>query len=739
MAITSQTAAFGFLFLIGLTPVAVTPAGAFDKNRAYEHVNHIAGDEFEGRKSGLTGGVMIEEYVASQFESCGLQPAGVDGTYFQKFPFLVTEEKRAELELVDGPFAPVKFVLADDFTLITNSGSADITAEVVLVGHGLVSEEWGRDDYGDLDVTGKIVMIVRGSPDDGYDWSEYSSRDSTLKIALNRGAAGILWLRKSAVLAGAAIHTGVYDDEIPMAYIGERVAHHILRDTGYDLARYRKELKDGPVPLTTGRHLRFHAEVSLIPEGSARNVLGLIPGSDPVLSSEVIVVGGHMDHVGVDGNGRIYNGANDNGSGTGVVLELARSFASSSNRPKRSILFMMFAAEEQGLLGSEYFAENPTMELADVAAMFNLDMVGHGDEGAGIGGGENFPGLWEAYLESLSDDSRDSLDIGRAWGGSSSDHAPFREKGVPVVSFWSKGTHRFYHLFEDDGNWISADALGSVGSRAESFVGFLANWDEPLLVENRLGRTRLNGALQIDFDKTVDKDAKRYQAGSVLWCEAKRFGKDRFALDIAEIDSDGADDPTAPGLVNSLKEVPGLAGKGKRAILVGIEAKNLEDFAEDRIPLLNRFGVALARWPRFEPSKGDSARLAEELEFFGKITGEEVALLVPADTAWIPLLPEGGKIYVRFFPTRGETIKDPELYPVKTSLFIMSLDERVDPAEIASIVRELGSWRVHIDLMPWINDDGEKDVVRFIEELEDQDGMTPALIQKLLGSNLFRI
>ena len=189
------------------------------------------------------------------------------------------------MELLGGPVGKGAVRRGDDFTLIPTSGSGDVTAEVVIVGHGLSDPKRDWDDYGDVDVNGKIVLIVRGSPDNGYDWSEDASRDSTLNEVIDRGATAVLWIRGDHAVNGAAIHEGVYDPDVPLAYVGKRVVDHLLYNSGMTLEQYKKKLKDAPHPFATRKELHFRTDVNLLGERTARNVLALLPGADPVLAT----------------------------------------------------------------------------------------------------------------------------------------------------------------------------------------------------------------------------------------------------------------------------------------------------------------------------------------------------------------------------------------------------------------------------------------------------------------------
>ncbi len=714
-----------FLLLIGALPAV---AGSFDGERAVSTVREIASDGFQGRKSGLEGGRMIEEYVAARFEEWGLTPAGRDGSRFHGFDLLVTEEQGASMTLLDGPHGPVEFPYGDDFALITNSGSGDVTAEVVLVGHGLSDADREWDDYGDVDVEGKIVVILRGNPDNGFGWGEAATRDSTLHEAVRRGAAGILFSRARNAVNGAAIHDGSYFPDVPMAQASKRILDHLLVGTGWDLKRYQKELKDEPVPFPTGKRLRFRAEVSELAEGRARNVVGMVEGADPVRRSEIVVIGGHMDHVGVNGDGLVYNGANDNGSGTSVVMELARTFATADPPPARTLVFVTFAGEEQGLLGSEAFVEDPCLDLDRVVAMLNFDMVGHGDGTVGIGGGEYYPELRAAFGAGLDSARADSLTHGRAWGGASSDHGPFRVAGIPVWNVWSAGDHRFYHTVQDESDWVEASVLGSVGRMAEGWIGTLANWPEPLLVEHRDGRSLLQAAIQIDFSGPAADDAPVWVAAGVDWSPAAAFAGEGFLDELADLKRRAADDEIS--VVHGVDAIRGATSDGKRAAMVGLSVESDAGVAESRRALLQGLDVSIARWSGASPP--DSATTAAFVD-------AGAVLLLSTDPDHLVAVPEGAKRCIRFFPGRGESVAEPDSLPRKHTLFVVAVEGSETPDEIAGLIDELGWYRVHLDVVPWRSPAGDSPIHAFLEELQAAAGREQRHMAAILGGNLGRL
>jgi hypothetical protein len=727
------------------------PGPAFDGRRAMAIVSEIAGDAYAGRKSGLPSGQRAEEYAAGQFAAWGLEPAGEHGTYFQSLAMLTTEERGADLELLDSPYGAVPFLYGDDFALVTNSGTGDVTAEVVLAGHGLCSPRREWDDYGDLDVRGRIVLIVRGTPDNGYDWEQAGARDSTLHEAMRRGAAAVLYNQGPRAVHGGAVHDGSYFPQTPVAYIGHRALELLLMNTGYSRERYEKELAERPVPLPTGKRVRIRTDVVRIPDAHGRNVLACLPGADERLRDEIIVIGAHLDHLGTDGRGLVYNGANDNGSGAAVVMELARSLMASARRPARTIVFANFAGEEQGLLGSEAVVAHPTIDLERAVAMINLDMVGHGNGRVGIGGGEFYPDVWAAFRAGLDAGLADSLKTGRAWGGEGSDHAPFRRAGVPVGNIWSEGDHRFYHSIQDDPDWIDARVLGSVGRMAERWIRALADWPAPLACAHRAGRSLLYASTQIDLDGALRPPVPDFVCAQVRWYGAELFGRGAFLDALADAQSRAAKGDTL-ALASSLGGIEDAVWGHQRACLFGLDHARGR-VAPERLSLLGDLHVALARWPVGAPGVASAAAAAgprngasapdapgaPDAAYAAQLAGQGVTWLVPADTAVVGSVPAGGKACVRIFPQRGERLADPDRIPRHKRLFIVSLEGETAPRALAETLRRLGWDRVHLDLVPWISRGGEREIWAFLEELQTAGRFETRQMRSMLGGNLNRM
>lgn len=395
------------LLLSAAVAVSAQPAAEapplFSAERFRSHVSFLASDLLEGRESGSRGHAIAAAYVASQFEGLGLEPGGKDGSWFQSVPL-----RTATL----GTSAP-------SLTITTRAGSRtwkngtevlvvpsvmereqNISAPVVFVGYGLDAPDQGLDDYRGLDVRGKIVAVLSGMPPDLP--SEIAAHLSNEKLAMaaRHGAVGMVTVdtdlsekasswdlrvrRSGGPSMGWVGPDGRVRDESPgvrfTARLSSKAAAALFQGAPRDYAAVRAEAADPKArprgfPLESRLQLR---RSSVWTETISQNVIGLLPGSDPVLRDEYIVILGHLDHIGMrdagPGEDRIMNGALDNAAGIATLIEAARAFSISGERPRRSILFLAVTAEEKGLLGSDYFAHNPTVPIGSIAAAVNLDM-----------------------------------------------------------------------------------------------------------------------------------------------------------------------------------------------------------------------------------------------------------------------------------------------------------------------------------------------------------------------------
>jgi hypothetical protein len=432
----------------------VTAAGA------YATVERLTAADFGGRLTGTPGYAAAAAWAAAQFRAAGLKPLPDMPDYEHRFPVTVAGVDSASMEMLPAQPGDSSKPLEQfkDYLPLLYSGSGDVTAEVVFVGYGITAPEMKRDDYAGLDVTGKVVMALRGAPDDGRDWLAYNSHRARTANAKAHGAAGYLFA-ESAI----ANPNGEPIEGLVMAAVSGEIADALLAGRKVTVAELRKVIATGGVAsLATGRSV--HLAVTARPPRTteAGSVIGWLPGSDPGVASEYVIVGGHLDHVG--DWPVLLPGADDNASGSATVLEVARAAARLSPRPRRSLLFVLFGGEECGLLGSKALAAHLPPSLGRCVGVYNLDMVGAGT-GAYVAGGENFPPLYQA-LERARDRVQPGMPLkaGRSEGEPRADHGPFQAAGIPAVSlFGSGGNHHGYHSGEDTIWWITPKTMEAIG------------------------------------------------------------------------------------------------------------------------------------------------------------------------------------------------------------------------------------------------------------------------------------
>lgn len=564
---------FRFLILICIFELGLSQV-KFDSISAWNFNKVLTSEKFQGRKSGTPAGEKASEWIAEKFKEFGLKPFGDNGTYFQNFKILATQDKVSKLTLINGRKGKTKYSLGDDFTILTNSGSGKVKSKVVFVGYGISAPEKGRDDYANVDVKGKIVIVVAGTPpDEEGKFVEEGSRGYKIKKAFEKGASAVFYFQGDRPVRGGAITEEYYTPQMPAIWIGRKIIDDIFYNTGISFDALRSEINFKPRSFEIDKIFEVETKVEQL-DGWTKNVVGLIPGIDENLKNEYIIVGAHMDHNGVDADGFIYPGADDNGSGTCLVMELARSMMANDVKPKRSIIFVLFAGEEQGLLGSKYFASHLPVPKENIVAMFNFDMVGRGNGNINIAGTENFPEMWNIVKEFFPSEKLKNL--GKFRAGANSDHYPFQELGIPAFFFISAGQHPEYHRTDDTSDKIQPFVLGEVGNTAYDVILGLANYPESLKREKRYetylyanSRTALYAKLYPD---SLSKDwlynfrakLKNYDVEAVIF-EVQTDSKDELFKAIYFVDSvatrdyknfnivsDRSDFNTSPDVLNVL-------------------------------------------------------------------------------------------------------------------------------------------------------------------------------------------
>ncbi len=483
----------------------------------YKHLSIIASDEFEGRETGTPGADKAADYIANHYKSIGL--TGLLPNHFQAISFKAETWNAISLEINNKKYKHLLDYYALPNINYTSSFSVN---EVVFAGYGIETDSYS--DYKNGNVKDKLVLIYAGEPkkkngqfiisgnESSSEWAnDYRKK---IKIAAQKGAKGILIIdpdtkeniqeHRNEIL-NSSMRMGFSEDPegnfIPNMFISPQMAKELLGKNLKKVIKARLKIQKNKAwkPLTIPASVSFEMDKNnKLLEG--KNVLGFLEGSDENLKSEIIVVSAHYDHLGKRGNS-IFNGADDNGSGTSLILEIAEEFANakkSGNGPRRSILFMSLSGEEKGLLGSEFYAANPVLPLEQTIANVNIDMIGRVDEAHTqdsnyiyvIGADKLSSELHEINEKSnelysnitLDYKFNDENDPNRFYYRS--DHYNFAKNGIPAIFYFS-GVHEDYHRPEDDIEKIMLSKVIRIGKLAFGTIWELANRDRRIVVDKK--------------------------------------------------------------------------------------------------------------------------------------------------------------------------------------------------------------------------------------------------------------
>jgi Peptidase family M28/PDZ domain/PA domain len=441
--------------------------------RYFEHVKFLSSDEMKGRGDGSPELDKAADYIASQFRTFGLRPMGDDNTYFQKFQLTTGAVLGPNNELqLNGD----KLKINEDFVPITFSDTASFDGALVFVGYGITAPELHYDDYEGISANGKVVVVLRHEPQESdphspFEGTNFTRHASFVNKAINakqHGARGIVFitdLNHEDEQVGSATRTEETDDlGIPAVHAKRAPLLALFKAAGKDVAAIQKKIDSDLKPQSFDLpDSRLHISTDVVrTRKTVRNVLAGIPGSDPSMKNEWVVVGAHYDHLGLgDRNslapsqiGQIHHGADDNASGTSGVLEIARLAAKNKSQWKRSVLLITFAGEELGLLGSSQFVNHPTVPLNNVIGMINMDMIGRISNDRLFVGGVGTSPNFKAWLEEFNQTVHLQLDYSDS-GYGASDHMSFNSKKIPVLFFFS-GLHTDYHKPTDTYDKINA-------------------------------------------------------------------------------------------------------------------------------------------------------------------------------------------------------------------------------------------------------------------------------------------
>ena len=386
-------------------PVPRPPSGAFaametiSPERIRAHVRFLSHDLLEGRGTGQRGGDIAAEYIATQFALYGLKPAGDNGTYMQKVPMVgITPQPESTFVLAPSGSAPMPLKVLDDYVAYdqTQQPQSDVDAPIVYVGYGIHAPEYSWDDYKDTDVSGKVLlMLVNEPPSDdpnlfkGKALTYYGRWTYKYEEAARRGAVGVILIHQTDMASypwdvvrssNSGEKSYLKLDGTPKlkaaAWVQLAVAQRLATAGGLNLGKLMTDAQSRdfkPVPFSA--RLQAHI-VSKIRPFESNNVVAVLPGADAKLKNEAVLYTAHYDHLGIRPNmsgDNIYNGANDNATGCGVLLELARAFGQATVHTRRSIIFASVTAEEQGLLGSEYLGKHPPFPPGKITLDLNFD------------------------------------------------------------------------------------------------------------------------------------------------------------------------------------------------------------------------------------------------------------------------------------------------------------------------------------------------------------------------------
>jgi len=453
----------------------------------FEYVKIQCDDKYAGRLTGTAEYQECAEWLASMFKDWGLTPAGDNSSWFQWFdiPYtLIGPDCGVYLHLTSGKQGTIlkNYQYVSEFMPGSTSGNGTVTAEVVYAGYGITAPELGYDDYSGIDVKGKIILIESEapvSPNAGSEkfnpWFEHSFHQTKLMNAVKHGAAGMLYN-----YGPIANPNNAYNKDFIYVHVGDSVVRDIFAGTGKvhrDVSgSIREKLK--PASFNTGKTVTIKMSTTHFPDGKGSNIIGLIKGTDPELSKEVIIIGAHLDHM-----GRCYEiipGANDNASAVAVMMGVAKALQENNIKLKRSVLFLSFGSEEQGIVGAKAYLDNPVFPL-EKSILLNMDGVGIGNA-ISANAGRDFPELWKFVEDAnnkyihrpLSTNSFPNLGRPRL------DAARFLTAGVPSLSFSTSGSRSYYHVPGDNLEIIKPEIMEDMAQLLFITVVNMGNYEGKL-------------------------------------------------------------------------------------------------------------------------------------------------------------------------------------------------------------------------------------------------------------------
>ena len=467
---------------------------SLSSERMLADVATLSSPAFNGRQTGTAGDASSAKWVLDRFRASGLilangradsNPTGPGHTDNGLMTTGITA-----LIIAPDPSLRISTAsdsliqqLGTDYLPILDTPSADVRGPIVFVGYGIIDVAQGIDDYAGVDTTNAIVLFLRGTPPH---YKGTVSHADKVRFARQKGALGYLTATGPILTAyearrGVTGKPGAYyglspqSETLPGAWISTTLAERILADPDQPqpsrLHELQEKLNRSPTvqSISSGRvgSLEWQARPE---EGLLVNVLAFLPGTDPQKTEEILVIGAHRDHFGRQA-GLLFPGADDNASGTAVILEVARVMAQAGAKIQRTVLFVSFSGEEQGLVGSRLYIQRPVLPLGSTKAMINIDHagIGNGRLTIGVTGFEKSTALEAGQTAALTD----KLDVYGFFPGG--DHVPFKEAGVPTITVVSGGVHTHFHQPTDTADTINPEILRSVARYVLALTWQLAN------------------------------------------------------------------------------------------------------------------------------------------------------------------------------------------------------------------------------------------------------------------------
>ena len=501
---------------------------SINQNDLKAYMTFFASDELKGREMGTEANETAALYLKTNLMRLGLKPLPETGEYFQKIPLKSKEiSKKETLLKIKNSNGDLIFSTDSLVYLMPPSETMEVSGNIVFAGYGYEDTISGYSDLKDVDLKGKIVIIMTRNPemashDEGNGLFDSETEEPKLGLVFSKEPGAIFYVYDPKSKFSDAYTSGLADmvagqpgdktfsvknqadNSVPiqLAFITQHTADRMLKTTGYNLKQMQERINTGGKPVSTE-----------IPDITATfktgidtthiicpNVIGIVEGSDPVLKNECVIYSAHFDHEGINNKGELFNGADDNASGSMALLEVAEAFSNLKKKPLRSIVFAWVNGEEKGFLGSQYYADNPVIPMAKTLLDINLDMVGRSKMPSDTGNFMGFdlsvtqPGEILVYtahestellkmMASISEKANIKvLDMGKDLPIGSSDHVSFMAKGVPALFFHS-GIHSDLHTINDNVEKIDFDKMEKV-SKMIYLLGYnVANQRERIRID----------------------------------------------------------------------------------------------------------------------------------------------------------------------------------------------------------------------------------------------------------------